>query len=220
MSVQITYRTITGPSEAEFKDRGSKFLAYVAPISSREQALFFLNEIKDLHKKARHHCLAWRIGYQGEDFRISDDGEPSGSAGQPIYNQLLSFDVTNIVAIVVRYFGGTKLGVPGLINAYKSSTYEALSKALIEEFEPMVYCTVEVMYDHAARLLSAFKNENIEVIDAQYADRVLFKLKMPAYMHQNRIDRALATGFDLAAVEMVENLDANKLTIQFIENGL
>ena len=111
---------------AEFKDRGSRFLAYAFPISSTDDFKKRLKELKEEHAKAVHHCFAYRIGTDGNNFRSSDDGEPSGSAGRPILGQIDSKELVNVAIIVVRYFGGTLLGVPGLINAYKTATSFAL----------------------------------------------------------------------------------------------
>src|SRR5688500_10700449 len=118
--------TIDKPSFAEFKDRGSKFLAFAYPIETVESFKTCLQQLKKEHPKAVHHCFAYRIGTDRNNFRVNDDGEPSGSAGRPILGQIDSKELTNVAVIVVRYFGGTLLGVPGLINAYKSATSMAL----------------------------------------------------------------------------------------------
>lgn len=120
------YQTIEKESVAEFKDRGSRFLAYAFPISSADDFKKRLKQAREEHPKAAHHCFAYRIGTDGNNFRSSDDGEPPGSAGRPILGQIDSKELTNIAIIVVRYFGGTLLGVPGLINAYKTSASFAL----------------------------------------------------------------------------------------------
>jgi len=120
------YFTIEKPSVAEFKDRGSRFVAYAFPINSIEEFKARLAEVKKEHGKASHHCFAYRIGLDGNTYRVSDDGEPSGSAGRPILGQIDSKQVTNVLIVVVRYFGGTLLGVPGLINAYKTAATLAL----------------------------------------------------------------------------------------------
>ena len=130
---QDTYRTLASRSEGVFKDKGSKFIAYAFPMSDETQVKDFLSETKALHPKARHHCWAFRLSPARTVFRVNDDGEPSGSAGRPILNMLLSQDVTNVFVVVVRYFGGTLLGVPGLINAYKTATKEALEVGEIIE---------------------------------------------------------------------------------------
>jgi uncharacterized YigZ family protein len=120
------YYTIEKESVAEFKDRGSKFLAYAFPIRNAEDFKNYRKKLKDEHPKAAHHCFAYRIGLDQHNFRSSDDGEPSGTAGKPILAQIDSKELTNTAIIVVRYFGGTLLGVPGLINAYKMASSLAL----------------------------------------------------------------------------------------------
>ena len=121
-----TYYTIERTGTAEFKDRGSRFVACVRPIKSAEDFKIQLNEIKKEHPKATHHCFAYRLGLDGAAYRVSDDGEPSGSAGRPILGQIDSKELVNVLVVVVRYFGGTLLGVPGLIHAYKSVAALAL----------------------------------------------------------------------------------------------
>lgn len=120
------YYTIEKPTVAEFKDRGSKFIAYAFPVNSVDDFKQRLNDVKKEHPKATHHCFAYRLGTDGNTFRVSDDGEPSGSAGRPILGQIDSKQLTDVLVVVARYFGGTLLGVPGLINAYKTATAMAL----------------------------------------------------------------------------------------------
>jgi uncharacterized YigZ family protein len=141
MSEQDFYLTIEKPSVAEFKERGSKFIAYAFPIVIADDFKKQLQQLKKEHPKAVHHCFAYRIGTDGNNFRSSDGGEPSGTAGKPILGQLDSKQITNTAVIVVRYFGGTLLGVPGLINAYKTST------ALALQLTPIVQKQVEVNYN-------------------------------------------------------------------------
>ena len=126
MQNQDTYKTIRNLSEGLYKDKGSKFIAIACPVSNEDEARERLAEAKNTYHDARHHCYAWVLGYKQENHRINDDGEPSGTAGKPIYGQILSAGLTNILIIVVRYFGGTKLGVRGLINAYKGAAKEAI----------------------------------------------------------------------------------------------
>ena len=135
------YFTIEKPSMAEFKDRGSKFLGYAFPIASPEHFKQHLQDLKKEHAKAVHHCFAYRLGLTNNIFRVSDDGEPAGTAGRPILGQIDSSGVTNTAIIVVRYFGGTLLGVPGLINAYKSAASMAL------QLTPFVQKTIECYYE-------------------------------------------------------------------------
>jgi uncharacterized YigZ family protein len=135
------YFTIEKPVVAEFKDRGSKFLAYAFPVSSTDDFKKRLKELKEEHPKAAHHCFAYRLGIDKNNFRSSDDGEPSGSAGKPILGQIDSKELTNVAVVVVRYFGGTLLGVPGLINAYKTSASFAL------QLTPILQKPVLVQYE-------------------------------------------------------------------------
>ncbi|PTT03600.1 YigZ family protein [Pedobacter sp. HMWF019] len=130
MLFEDTYNTIEQPSEGLFKDKGSKFIGYAYPISSEDEVKSILLNLRSEHAKARHFCWALRLSPDRSVFRLNDDGEPSGTAGRPILNTLLSADLTNLLVVVVRYFGGTLLGVPGLINAYKNATIDALDHAV------------------------------------------------------------------------------------------
>jgi len=135
------YYTIEQPAIAEFKERGSRFLAYCYPVASIDICKKHISVLKKEHPKAVHYCVAYRIGIDGLIFRVSDDGEPAGSAGRPILGQIDSKQLTNVMVVVVRYFGGTLLGVPGLINAYKTATSLAL------QLTPMVQKAVELNYE-------------------------------------------------------------------------
>ncbi len=135
------FQTIDKTAEAEFKDRGSRFIAYVFPVENTDAFKQQLQHLKKEHPKAVHHCFAYRIGLDGNQFRVSDDGEPSGTAGRPILGQIDSKELTNTAIVVVRYFGGTLLGVPGLINAYKTAA------ALALQLVPIVSKPVEINYD-------------------------------------------------------------------------
>ena len=134
------YYTIEKPAVAEFKDRGSKFIAYAFPIADVSDFKKRLHELKEEHPKAAHHCFAYRLGTEGNSFRSSDDKEPSGSAGKPILGQIDTRQLTNVAVIVVRYFGGTLLGIPGLINAYKTAA------ALVLQTTPIIQKAVEINY--------------------------------------------------------------------------
>ena len=134
------YFTIEQPSVAEYKDRGSKFTAYAFPIETEEEFKKHLQILKKEHTKAVHHCFAYRIGFTGNQFRANDDGEPSGSAGKPILGQIDSKQLINVCIIVVRYFGGALLGVPGLINAYKTVS------ALVLQTVPIVQKPIMLAY--------------------------------------------------------------------------
>jgi len=126
-----TYRTVEAPAEAVYKDKGSKFFAFAYPAADEATIRLRLDALRRRYYDATHHCYAWRLGPRGEAFRAVDDGEPSSTAGRPILGQLLAHEVTDCLIVVVRYFGGTKLGVPGLIAAYRESAAEALAAARI-----------------------------------------------------------------------------------------
>jgi uncharacterized YigZ family protein len=140
------YHTIERPALAEYKDRGSKFIAYAFPITDAGDFKQKLAAIKKEHPKATHHCFAYRIGLDGNNFRVSDDGEPSGSAGKPILGQIDSKQLTNVLIIVVRYFGGTLLGVPGLINAYRSAAAMALQVAQVVHKPVLIHYRLQFDY--------------------------------------------------------------------------
>ncbi|MPT33307.1 IMPACT family protein [Epilithonimonas hungarica] len=126
------FQTIEKPIEdILLKEKGSKFIGFAYPVNSESDIKESLNQLKSIHPKATHHCYAFRLGINGENYRANDDGEPSGSAGLPIYNQLLAHQITNILVVVIRYYGGTKLGVGGLVKAYKESAKYTLEQANI-----------------------------------------------------------------------------------------
>lgn len=158
------YKTINAPTTSLFKDRGSKFLGFSHPITSIEDVKTNLAQIKKEHPKATHHCFAYRLGTEGLVFRASDDGEPSGTAGRPILGQIDSLGFTNILVVVVRYYGGTMLGVPGLINAYKTATAEALQIATA--VEKWITQRVEITMDYNAmsEVLYLLKQGEAQVI--------------------------------------------------------
>lgn len=145
-TMSFTYQTIEETALSEFRDRGSRFIAYAYPLNSKESFKELLAALKKEHPKAVHHCFAYRMGYTGDLFRSSDDGEPSGTAGKPILGQIDSRQLTNTMVVVVRYFGGTLLGVPGLINAYKTVTAQVLDKLKIIEKPVMVRYQLEFDY--------------------------------------------------------------------------
>lgn len=130
-AISDTYRSISGPAKGIYKELGSKFLAFAHPVETEDEAKQILTEVRKEYFDARHHCYAWRLGLTGEPYRMNDDGEPSSTAGRPIHGQLLSNGLSDILVVVVRYFGGTKLGVPGLIRAYKSAAQDAIAHAQI-----------------------------------------------------------------------------------------
>lgn len=179
MLFEDTYQTIEKYAEGTFRDRGSKFIGRAYPISSEEDAKKILTEIRKKYHDASHHCYAYRLGFDKSVYRTNDDGEPSGTAGKPIFGQIQSKDLTNILIIVTRYFGGTLLGVSGLIHAYKTAALEALSNAKI--ITRNVYDVYEITYDYAImnEIMKTLKDKNADIISTNFEMRckVVFKIR-------------------------------------------
>ncbi len=162
--IKDTYKTITKPSpEALFKDRGSKFFGYAFPVTTEVEIKERLDQLKKQHHTARHWCYAWQLGTTYDHYRANDDGEPSNSAGMPIYGQLQAFDVTNTLVVVVRYFGGTKLGVGGLIQAYKAGAQLALEGANIVERTIDIDYLLKFDYPEMNTVMRIIKEEQLTI---------------------------------------------------------
>lgn len=174
-----TYYTIEKPALAEYKDRGSRFLAYAYPIQTPEEFKKQLKILKDEHPKAAHHCFAYRLGTDGISFRSGDDGEPAGSAGKPILGQIDSKNLCDIAVIVVRYFGGTLLGVPGLINAYKTATSLALQVTPIIEKPVLSIYILEYDYTLMNKVMALLKKYNCEVANKEMQLFCRMKIGVP-----------------------------------------
>lgn len=177
------YRTITGEARGEFKDKGSRFLAFAYPMAQLESLKPYLEPLQKEHHKAVHHCYAYRLGTDGLQFRANDDGEPSGSAGRPILGQIDSAELTDILVIVVRYFGGTLLGVPGLIHAYKTATSDALqaAKIITKPIEKTVYLQCE--YADLSEALRIAKQHQAHVVhqDLQLTCTLVISIPLAQY---------------------------------------
>jgi uncharacterized YigZ family protein len=173
-----TYKTITDPAEGLFKDKGSKFIAFAYPITAESEVKAQLTRLRAEHTKANHFCYAYRLTPDRNVYRINDDGEPSGTAGRPILNALLSADITNILIVVVRYFGGTLLGVPGLINAYRSAANEALMLASV--VEKTVNDIYEIHFDYLAMndVMRLVKEEQLSLLDQQFDNQCRIKFEV------------------------------------------
>lgn len=173
-----TYKTIQELSEGVYRDKGSKFIAYLYPLSSENDIKDIITALKAEHPKARHHCWALRLSPDRTVFRINDDGEPSGTAGRPILNTLLSNELTNVLAVVVRYFGGTLLGVPGLINAYKSATVEAVKNAKIIEKTINSCFSVEFGHPQMNEVMKIVKEEDLKISNQNFDLNCSFSLEI------------------------------------------
>lgn len=163
-----TYKTINRISEGIFRDKGSKFIAYAYPIKSETEVKSIVTKLRTEHTKARHFCWALRLSPDRNVFKINDDGEPSGTAGRPILNTLLSSDITNVLVVVVRYFGGTLLGVPGLINAYKNATIAAIEEN--EIITKTVNDIYEIGFDYLVmnQVMRIVKEEDLLILKQQF----------------------------------------------------
>ncbi len=184
-----TYLSIRKPSEGEFKDKGSKFLAYAYPVFSVSDIGEKLERLRKVHYNARHHVYAYVLGAEKSDFRANDDGEPAHSSGDPVLGQIRSFDLTNVLVVVVRYFGGTKLGIPGLINAYKTAAHQALSNASIIKFTRRKYLRIQFDYtvmDHVNRLIH---EQDLEVSEREFTTVCKMKIGVRLKRADDLIDR-------------------------------
>ena len=168
MTIDDTFRTLAAPATGEFRDRGSKFLAFAYPIRNEADVRTYLDALRVQHPKAVHHCYAYRLGLNRNNYRANDDGEPGGSAGRPILNVLYSRDLTNVLVVVVRYFGGTLLGVPGLINAYKTATMAALNEAAIIEQTVNETYRVRYPFEQMNEVMRLVKEQQLSVLKQDY----------------------------------------------------
>lgn len=166
-----SYRSIAAASTGEFKDRGSRFIAYAWPVRNEAEALGHLEYLRKEHFKARHHCFAWRLEPDGSRFRANDDGEPSGTAGRPILGQIDAFSLSYVVVVVVRYFGGTLLGSSGLINAYRSAAAEALRNAEVIECLVKDFLLLDFDYALMPDVMNAVKKLDLEVLRQTFEAR-------------------------------------------------
>lgn len=168
MSSSEIYTTIAAPSEGLYKEKGSKFLAFAYPVSTEDE---IKNLLQDLRKKffdARHHCYAYRLGPDGATWRVNDNGEPSSTAGKPIFGQLISFGLSDVLVVVIRYFGGIKLGVSGLINAYRTAARDALEHAQTVEKQVRENITLEYTYEQTNAVMKAVRDLQAEIIDQSF----------------------------------------------------
>jgi uncharacterized YigZ family protein len=200
MADKEVYYTIEKGSEAEFKDRGSKFIAYAFPVATVEEVKSCLNKVKGDHPKATHHCFAWRLGLDGNSYRVSDAGEPSGSAGRPILGQIDSKEITNTLIVVARYFGGTLLGVPGLINAYKTSAALALQVTPVVQKQVEVQYRVQFDYTNMNQVMMVVKQFNCTVINQEMQLFCMMTIGVP----KNREEDVLYRLRDMQNVEVVK----------------
>ena len=176
---EFTYKTIAGNEEGLYKEKGSKFIALAYPVHNEEDVKRHIAEVKRAYHDARHHCYAYALGPEREQYRLNDDGEPSGTAGRPIHGQLLSKDVTDTLIIVVRYFGGIKLGVSGLLNAYKTAAKDALEHADIVERQVEEAHQVSFPALGMNKVMQVLKRDTVRITGQQYDEvcTILFSVQ-------------------------------------------
>lgn len=168
MEIKDTFKTIASPStEILFKEKNSKFFGYAFPVTTEDEIKSILNNLRKQHFGAGHFCYAFQLGTDTLFFRVNDDGEPSNSAGMPIYGQIQSFGITNVLVVVVRFFGGVKLGVGGLISAYKTAAQMALEESVIQEKTIDVHFQISFDYKNMNKVMRIIKEKNLEIISQQ-----------------------------------------------------
>lgn len=193
-----TYNTVSAPSEGIFKDKGSRFLAFLYPVKNEEEIRELLQKIKKEHYNARHHCYAWRLGKEEIRFRANDDGEPSSTAGKPILGQLVSKELTQVLLVVVRYFGGILLGTGGLIHAYREAAADAIRNASIETRLIEEEFQLNFNYSELNAVMQIIKNENL----TQTSVNLTEKCKITFSVRKSDIERILSLFRNIYGVEI------------------
>ncbi|MDR0802913.1 YigZ family protein [Fluviicola sp.] len=173
------FKTITALSEGFYKEKGSKFLAFAIPCKTEEEIKEYIQRLRKEYHQAVHVCSAFRLGSDKKHYRASDDGEPSNSAGAPILGQIQSFDLTNILVAVVRYYGGINLGVGGLINAYRTASKEALENAGIVEQEDEVLVSIRYSYDEMPQVMGVLKNSPVQIVLQDFQLTCKLEIRIP-----------------------------------------
>ena len=189
MEAKDTYKSIAAPGEGLFKDNGSRFIALAWPVESEEEVKEIVAALKKEYHDARHHCYAYRLGLSGEPWRANDDGEPSGSAGRPILGQIDSAGLSDILVVVVRYFGGIKLGIPGLIRAYKTSTADALSHARVVEKVAGRWYSLHFPYDTLPAAMKLIKEMDLPQREQSFQTECTIQVRVRQSLEQDFLER-------------------------------
>lgn len=196
MTKPYSYLTISKPQEGFFEDRGSKFYALASPVMDEEQIRQIITNRQKKYHKARHHCYAWRLGTDGNNYRANDDGEPAGTAGKPILSLIDGQHLTNIVVVVSRIFGGTLLGKGGLIRAYGNATHDALNRAMIIKKEILTYYLLQFDYEQQHQVMAYISNKDITITQQAYSGQ---GCKLTCAVPQNKVKDFL-THFELCQI--------------------
>ena len=184
--MEFSFNTIKSPVEnILLKEKGSKFIGFAFPVDDEAELKISLEKIREEHPKATHHCYAYRLGIKGENYRANDDGEPSGSAGLPIYNQLLAHDITNVLVIVVRYYGGTKLGVSGLVKTYKESAKITLEEAEIITKELESEIEISFNFSQQNQIFTLLNKFDGRILDFLSDEKCVITAKIKTSLNEN-----------------------------------
>lgn len=197
-----SFQSIAAESRGIYREKASKFIAIAIPVSTEQEVKTKLDELRKSYHDANHHCYAYRLGIKDPLYRMNDDGEPAGSAGKPIYGQLLSTGLSDILVVVIRYFGGTKLGIPGLIHAYKTAAREALDNAEIVEKIIRVQFRISFAYAMMNEVMRILKDEGVKIISQHAGERyeIVFSVRKN---HQNQVENRVKRITD-AVIEIVD----------------
>ena len=189
MAAKDTYKSIAAPAEGLFKDNGSRFIARAYPVESEAEIKEIVASLKKEYHDARHHCYAWRLGLDGAAWRANYDGEPSGSAGRPILGQIDSVGLSDILVVVIRYFGGIKLGIPGLIRAYKTSTADALASARVIEKVAGKWYTLHFPYDSLPAVMRLVKDLDLPQRGQSFLSECTMEVRVRAILDADFLER-------------------------------
>ena len=194
MATNDTYKSIAEPAEGLFKDNGSRFIALAYPVETEAEVKEIVQRLRKEYHDARHHCYAYRIGLDGEPWRANDDGEPSGSAGRPILGQIDSAGLSDVLVVVVRYFGGIKLGIPGLIRAYKTSTADALAGARVIEKVAGRWYTLHFPYDSLPAVMKLAKDMDLPQRNQSFLSECTLDVRVRLSAEQDFLERTKKIG--------------------------
>ncbi len=211
-----SYKSIQAETIGEYKEKSSKFIAYAFPIESIEDFEKRLSKLKKEHLKSRHHCYAYRLGIEGNPYRINDDGEPSGTAGKPIYGQLIKETLSDIAVVVVRYFGGTKLGTSGLIRAYKEATILALNEATVLTKTITGTLLISFTYEHMGTILNTLKQLHLDITSKHFEAEPCVELLLPISTLSDVSDQIKAKLLNRSISDINEDTEVDVCTFEII----
>ena len=201
----FSYRTIRSLATGEYKEKGSKFLAFVYPVTSEDEVKARISELKKKYFDARHHCYAYILGADKSKFRANDDGEPNHSAGDPILGQIRSKNLTNVLVVVVRYFGGVKLGVGGLISAYKTAAENALNNSTLLEKNVLQQYSIHYSYTNTRDVMKLVKDFEMEILNQSFEDECKMEVTISLKSKKKFVEKIKllnATGVSISILEI------------------